>query len=288
MNKRINKIIKNELNKLINEFYSVDDIHDKYCELEDYILNDFLYNNNSDFTKEIPWRVIKFDKLKKIWEDYMRTGIVRDTRGLDDIIEIMIINTLKISIITYLSGHSTSNPKYTFEEYFGSWVDEQVNCLLPQKYVDKRQLEIPFDNPEAGFKVKLPKPCVTDIHPFAKEVFDKNWSDNMTRNKFRDILMDVLIGRFLDYYTGDPDMGEYISDYGLGPLMTLINKLVNKKTPEEKLLIVDRMLNVIHPRSDIAKWYVEGGSSSLNKLSGYQDDEGHSIITGKYNLNDYM
>ena len=44
-------------------------------------------------------------------------------------------------------------------------------------------------------------------------------------------------------------------------------KLLRAKGPEEKLLLIDRMLNVVHQRSDIAEWFVEGGSRALAQLS---------------------
>jgi hypothetical protein len=37
-------------------------------------------------------------------------------------------------------------------------VDEQVNCLFPQKKEDRSQLEIPFQNPKQGYVKK-------DLHP---------------------------------------------------------------------------------------------------------------------------
>jgi hypothetical protein len=77
-------------------------------------------------------------------------------------------------------------------------------------------------------------------------------------------------GLFFDYYMNDPEgkMGGFISDYGLKPLEDLLSELLRATTPEEKLLLIDRMLNVVHQRSDIADWFVEGGKSALAQLSG--------------------
>jgi hypothetical protein len=57
------------------------------------------------------------------------------------------------------------------------------------------------------------------------------------------------------------------------PLMTLVGELRRETKPEDKLVTIDKMLNVVHPRSDMASWFIEGGSSSLSKLSGYGDIE---------------
>jgi len=58
-----------------------------------------------------------------------------------------------------------------------------------------------------------------------------------------------------------------ISDYALGKLINGCMELMYAKTPEEKLTKIDWILNVIHMRSDIAGWFVEGGSQTLNELS---------------------
>ncbi len=69
-----------------------------------------------------------------------------------------------------------------------------------------------------------------------------------------------------DYFDDENGMAR-ISDYGLEPLFKLLCKLVEDKTSESKLVTIDRILNVVHQRSDIAGWFIEGGSNSLLELS---------------------
>lgn len=60
-----------------------------------------------------------------------------------------------------------------------------------------------------------------------------------------------------------------ISDYAtekLGNLAYLLDKAVTKNDHELMLRICDRILNVVHRRSDISKWFVEGGVASLDRL----------------------
>lgn len=64
-----------------------------------------------------------------------------------------------------------------------------------------------------------------------------------------------------------------ISDYGLKPLHKLLVQLRKEMDPSKKLPILDKMLNVVHQRSDIASWFVEGGSEALSDLSGMGDSE---------------
>ena len=291
--KSIRKIIREEYIKFLKEN---DDINYEYYEREDevkqWIFTDFLYKNTPDFTKTIPWRLVPYPRLKKIWEDYIRTGIVRDTKGLEMIGDIMISNTYKINILTELAGHTPNSPDDDYEEHIGYWVDEQLNCMLPQKQVDTNQLEIPYDNPEATHKQKEPvnvEQCGVQIHPFAQEIINEKFNpDNMDREDARGMLMDKMKERFFDYYMEDPKSGQaYISDYGLQPLVSLSYELSRITVPEQQLTTIDKMLNVAHQRSDLASWFVQGGSSALSQLSGYGDPEGESVISGKYKMSDY-
>lgn len=67
-------------------------------------------------------------------------------------------------------------------------------------------------------------------------------------------------------YDWDMDIKDRISDYGLEPLKNGVNKLLLCKTPEDKLYAIDRIMNVIHQRSDIASWFIEGGTTTLREI----------------------
>ena len=79
-----------------------------------------------------------------------------------------------------------------------------------------------------------------------------------------------------DFY-GDDSIDEFmynedhgntcISDYAMDPLMSDCRDLVNASTAEEKLVVLDRMINRIHMRGDIAALFVIGGIDSLDRLS---------------------
>ena len=290
--KSIRKIVKEEVIKFLKEY---DDINYAYYDREDeikhWMFNDFLYKNTPDFSKKIPWSLVPFPRLKKIWEDYIRTGIVRDSKGIEMIEDIMISNALKINIITELAGHTSYSHEDDFEENIGYWVDEQINCILPEKQIDTSQLEIPFNDPTKGNVKKEPvkiEPCNVQIHPFTQEIFDEDFNpESMNKADFRGMLYDKMKDKFFDYVE-DPKTGHlYISDYGLKPLVSLSYELSRTTEPEQKVGIIDKMLNVAHQRSDMAAWFVQGGSQALSQLSGYGNDEGDSVISGKYNMSDY-
>lgn len=50
-------------------------------------------------------------------------------------------------------------------------------------------------------------------------------------------------------------------------LMKLVNAVDKTKTPEEKLIAIDQILNFVHGIGDMAKWFVEGGWQSLQDLN---------------------
>ena len=297
--KSVYRIIKEEYIKFLKEVYDDEDIDYSHLERQDEIksnlFTDFLYHNNAEFTKHAPWSVIPFPRLKKIWEDYMTKGIVRDERGIEMIADIMIANTTKVSIFTNLAGHTQWGDEEAFEENIGHYVDEQLNCLLTPKKEDRSQLEIPYDNPKSGYKQKTPakqqEPCNTTVHPFIQKFFDENYNgDSINDEDIRGMLYSEMKSKFFDYYMNDPEgkMGGFISDYGLKPLETLLSQLLRANEAEQKLVIIDKMLNVVHQRSDIASWFVEGGARALAQLSGgYHDTEEDSAISGSYKMHDY-
>lgn len=80
---------------------------------------------------------------------------------------------------------------------------------------------------------------------------------------------------YYEYLTGD-DSG-FVSDYGLPKLKDLFSQLYNEQDPEKILFTIDKMLNIIHQRSDLSAVFIEGGQSTLNQIFEYTgkdiDDE---------------
>jgi len=73
---------------------------------------------------------------------------------------------------------------------------------------------------------------------------------------------------FVEWAIETAEGGWRITDYGLERLRDLAAQLIEAETPERKLVALDMMLNVAHQRSDLASWFVEGGSRTLSELSG--------------------
>ena len=163
----------------------------------------------SDPHKKQNWQLIPIARLTKIWNDFAKTGIIRDEQGLNEISDIMIKNTLLLHFNTTLGGHA---PMGAMEEY---------------------------------------------LERFAPE--GTEWDGEL----------DQLHANHIEDQNGD----WRISDYALEPLMNFASQLRFALKSEEKLYIIDKMLNIIHQRSDIAWFFVEGGSQSLQILSELSGNE---------------
>lgn len=284
MGKSLLNIIQEEYYHLLKEYMKGDevdwDLWEKRDEFKNSIFSDFLFNNNPDYTKHIPWRLIQYPMLKKVWEDYMRYGFLRNTKALDKIEGIMIANTLKIDILTELAGHTSVNPDEDFNEWFKPLIEEYIRWKLQQKNPpDKNQLEIDYEKGGGAGK----QPNVQTINPTPQEMKVFNFLDSQLDDYWNNLEAgtidledienragDLLEERFYDYYMEDPNSNQaYISDYGLEPLAKLVEKL--RSIPEdqigERIITLDKMLNVVHQRSDLASWFVKGGSEALSDLS---------------------
>lgn len=64
-----------------------------------------------------------------------------------------------------------------------------------------------------------------------------------------------------------PDGSDAISDYGIEPIFNLLDQYKEDSTPEEALVIVNKVLDVYHQRGDLSSIFIQGGRSSLSKVS---------------------
>lgn len=304
--KSINRIITEEYFNMLSEYDDDGDweLYDKQEEMMYKMLNDFLFNNTPELDKRIYWRVVPAPRLKKIWEDYIKLGFIRDTKGLDLIEGIMIAAALRLYILTMLSGHTQEDPKYYYEEAWGEYLDDYIGRIMAQpkpEFQDPNQTEIPYDDPTQPYKRKViapqPEPFTPNHNfddvenlPFAEYVEEHDIS-KMDRDELRNELMEVLLDHFSEY--GTDSKGDYIlSDYGTDPLVQLAFTLSREDDPAQKVVIIDKMLNVVHQRSDLASWFIEGGSQALSDISGYEvpTEDGWSTqskISGRYKMSDY-
>ena len=90
------------------------------------------------------------------------------------------------------------------------------------------------------------------------EIIQSSVDENVTED---------VVSRMSDYLV-DKHGTWLISDYGLDKMEAIALQLLQRNiAPEQKLLLADQMLNVVHQRSDLAGWFVEGGRVTLDRLS---------------------
>jgi len=177
-----------------------DDLWGLRDDYERQILKDLSSIKKTGKKKVQPWKVIPFARLKKVWNDKARTGIIRDTKAIDLFEDIITENILKLDINTEYMGHKASFPDDDTLEDYDLTEDDLANN----------------DNIEAYFS-------------------DKN--------------------------------GAWRISDRIDSLLNLLIKLNGEDDYDQKLVIMDRILNTVHQRSDIASWFVEGGSWALSELS---------------------
>lgn len=71
-----------------------------------------------------------------------------------------------------------------------------------------------------------------------------------------------------DYHFFTYNNADLISDYGLPVLLDLLPELYHATDSEEILRASDKIFNVVHQRSDLAGFFIEGGSNTLYQMSG--------------------
>jgi len=277
-------VVKENINesfeKLMEEF-SYEDYFDAYNEMAHNILQDFLYNNNEDFSKNIGWTLLPFQLLKSTWEDWVKmNGEVRYPQNVEKIENKLYRNILMISVITEMCGHKERG------EYYMSENNDELNEIMNNFFnwknaqpIDRNQLEMDFETgggtgtPTVDTNFQ-PSDYQMKLYGFLDKVYDEKGLEEYSTEQAKAELLDVLLEKWYWKYAVDPKTGHnYVSDYGLEPLEKLLVKLGDEEDVNKKIPIIDQILNVAHQRSDLAGWLVQGGSSALSALSGYGELE---------------
>ena len=93
------------------------------------------------------------------------------------------------------------------------------------------------------------------------EMFDEvyEWDEEETDKKVDPEKLYQFLTVQLD---GEHEM-EFLSDYGLKPLERLVPQIADEEDPVKRLHALDRAFNVIHQRSDLSAFFIEGGRKTL-------------------------
>lgn len=304
MKNSLKKIIREIIEKVINENSYSDEYYEFRDKVMEKIFDDFKNRKQKQY-KRIPWRLIQIDMLKTMWEEFVRNGFVpeRFYKNLEKIEDIITINIIKLEILTYLSGHTSEDPSYDFEEYEIKG-EKNDNIYVEIRIIGSPNQLTMFEYPAYQFDVVAKKADEHDLSETNEDVESvklkdvkslndtlNEWAlnykilDIKSENNFFDKFKNKYIEKSNEQFhsiedfhdwTVDADGNDIMSDYGLSPLLKYLRELKEKsKTPEEKIVVIDKMLNVVHQRSDLASWFVKGGSQALSQLSGMSEPEIH-------------
>lgn len=59
----------------------------------------------------------------------------------------------------------------------------------------------------------------------------------------------------------------FLSDYAVQPLASICMDLIAASDPTQILILINKALDVVHQRSDVAELFIHGGSDSLYEIS---------------------
>lgn len=75
-----------------------------------------------------------------------------------------------------------------------------------------------------------------------------------------------------------PDGSEAWSDFGIEPIFELLSSYNDNMSPEETLVLINKVLDVYHQRGDLSSIFITGGSKTLSRISGTLSENKKKII----------
>jgi len=242
------KIINEEIKSFyLNENMNMNDWDELHS---DYTRDIFGMINNEEHVK---FRVIPKNQYHKALQEFMRYG--RFMRFPESKIfqwkDLILSNIAKLDILTAIAGHSQNFPFDEFYDEFDnseSYDSNQYNLFTGD--TDKITPDGEFT---AWCKMKY------------KETGNDEYLREYNFTSAYEFLDEV---KHMDDYLPLFSNGQWVlSDYGLKPLYNLGEELANSNDVTEIIVLINKILDVSHQRSDLAELFIEGGSESLDFIS---------------------
>lgn len=226
----VNKGIKNNSLLKFETILRESDWHEYYDVMYEYGLSYVLstfLENPQGKQKWLP--LINPSMYQKALSEFTKYGKLQNfpSKYIYQWMGIIMRNTAQLHANTELAGHMQYFPYEEFSEFL-------------EAYFGNDDWEIKNDNvcyvDEDGEKIE------TNIFDFCDEIGLYDWMEA-------------------------PDGSSAWSDYGLEPIEKLIAEYNENKTPEEVLVIINKILDVYHCRGDLSSLFIQGGTKSLYQVS---------------------
>ena len=177
---------------------------------------------------------------------------------------------LEISGKEILLFMSKNKVKFPINEENGIHKNGQYDLFMNQDQVDaydKKKEELDAIETERKKNALLKKRIQTAINNINQNNrryrIEKKDDNYYLVGEIFDVLDDIGLYEWMVM----PDGSDAWSDYGLEPLMEIINEYNSDLSPEKVIVIVNKALDVYHQRGDMASIFVEGGTKALSKIS---------------------
>jgi len=229
-------------------------VKENYTDVNFYDMSDDYQELTQDMNKEmfmkindgikIDFKVINNIQYKNALMEFVKYG--EFFRFPSKIIygwkDLLMKNIFKLASLTEIHGHSQNFPYEEFYDVFDYNESGEERNGEFTKWCKKKQEEAKDDwkNDEDYMR-------------------DYNWT---VCYEFLDEVKNI------DELTPQFSNGHHVlSDYATEPLEKLCIKLDVVKTPEEIIIVINKILDITHQRSDIAELFIKGGSYSLDVIS---------------------
>lgn len=245
------------------------DQHIYYNYLEDYdeyyVFEQFLYD------KKLFKNLIKPQMYQKALSDFVSNGkfTTFPTKYVYQWMGVLMRNTAILRACTSIAGHSMGYPIDDFVDIFF-----EGNMESFEEYAKTLKNKGTF-LPDLGWIES-----------------DEDENEELGNVDAYDAYCQFLEDKGFWNWLVLPDGSGAYSDYGISPLEELISQYTEDSTPEETIVLINKILDVTHQRGDLASAFIEGGQSTLTQISNkgyvnenikaYHGSPCKDIVTGKF------
>ena len=253
---------------------------------ESYVLNRFAETPHG----KQDWGVlINPSMYEKALQEFTRYGHFQrfPTKYIYQWMGIIMKNTAILIANTNLAGHASGfNYEAVFdfiESYYGDrdafldgdekiWVEISENEIM--SFISDDEVKFPIKEENGIHKDGQIQTAINDINQdnYQYRIESKDGRYYLVSSMF-DFLNDIGLYDWMVM----PDGSEAWSDFGLEPLMEIINEYNSDLSPEKVIVIVNKALDVYHQRGDMASIFVEGGTEALSQISECKENKARKI-----------